>query len=130
MSNRFQGVGNLGAKPELKHVEHNGESMPVLDVRIHFDRRVPGKLDGKVEERGGFWISASLWGERAERFSTLLDKGMRVYAAGVLHSDTWIDSASTEPRTEMRLRLDYVALDLSRVKAIEMEAKRPRGEGE
>jgi single-strand DNA-binding protein len=130
MSNQFQGVGNLGAKPALKHVELNGETVPVAKVRIHFDRRVPNKLDGTVEERGGFWITAALWGDRAERLAALLDTGMRVYAAGALHADTWIDPASTEPRTEMRLRLDYLALDLARVKAIEMEPRKPRGEAE
>jgi hypothetical protein len=51
-----------------------------------------------------------------------------VYASGTLVTDTWLDSASTEPRIEMRLRLDYLALDFSRVKGVEMEAKKQRGE--
>ena len=128
MSNRFQGVGNLGAKPELKHVDQNGESLAILDLRIYFDRRVPGEADESIQDRGGFWISASLWGKRAERAAGVLDKGMRVYASGTLLTDTRLDSDSTEPRTEMRLRLDYLALDLSRVKAIQMEGKKTRAD--
>ena len=126
MSNSFQGVGNLGAKPELKRVDQNGESLAVLDLRVYFDRRVPGDGDESFQDRGGFWITASLWGKRAERIAALLDKGMRVYASGTLMSDTWLPSESTEPRTEMRLRLDYLALDFSRVKAVEMDGKRQR----
>jgi single-strand DNA-binding protein len=128
MSNRFQGVGNLGAKPELKHVDQNGESLAILDMRIYFDRRVPGEADEPFEDRGGFWITATLWGKRATRAAEVLDKGMRIYVSGTLLTDTWLDSASTEPRTEMRLRLEYLALDLSRIKAIQMEAKKTRAD--
>ena len=127
MSNRFQGVGNLGAKPELKRIDQNGELEAVLELRIYFDRRVPGGEDlDSFEDRGGFWITASLWGKRAERAAALLDKGMRVFVTGTLLTDTWLDSASAEKRTEMRLRLEYLALDLSRVKGLEMEAKKGR----
>ena len=128
MSNSFQGVGNLGAKPELKHVDQNGENVAVLNLRIYFDRRVPTEAGEPSQDRGGFWMTASLWGKRAERAAGVLDKGMRVYASGTLVTDTWLDSASTEPRIEMRLRLDYLALDFSRVKGVEMEAKKQRGE--
>jgi single-strand DNA-binding protein len=128
MSNRFQGVGNLGAKPEVKRVDQNGESLTVLDLRIYFDRRVPSEGEESFQERGGFWITASLWGKKAERVAGILDKGMRVYVSGTLVTDTWIDSESTEGRTEMRLRLDYLALDLGRVKTIEMEPKKARGD--
>lgn len=129
MGNRFHGVGNLGAKPELKHVDQNGESMAILDLRIYFDRRVSRDGGDTFEDRGGFWITASLWGQRAERAAEVLDKGMRVYASGTLMTDTWLDPSSTEARTEMKLHLDYLALDLSRVKSVQMESKKTRAEG-
>ena len=128
MSNRFQGTGNLGTQPELKHVDQNGESLSVLDLRLYFDRRVPSEKDDTFEDRGGFWITASFWGQRAERAAAILQKGMRVFASGTLITDTWIEPDSTEARTEMRLRLDYLALDLSRVKAVQMEAKKTPAE--
>ncbi len=128
MSNRFQGTGNLGTKPELKHVDQNGESLSILDLRIYFDRRVPSEADDTFEDRGGFWITATLWDLHAERAAAILQKGMRVFASGTLITDTWIDPDSTEARTEMRLRLDYLTLDLSRVKAVQMEAKKTRAE--
>ena len=124
MSNRFQGVGNLGAKPELKHVDQNGESLAILEMRIYFDRRVPTEEEGEFEDRGGFWISASLWGRRAEAAAAVLDRGMRVFAAGTLLTDSWVDPDTSEARVEMRLRLDYLALDLARVESVQMAPKR------
>jgi single-strand DNA-binding protein len=124
MSNRFQGVGNLGAKPEFKFVDQNGDSLSILDMRIYFDRRVPSEEEGEFEDRGGFWISASLWGKRAEAAAKVLDKGMRVFVIGALLSDSWVDPDTAEARIEMRLRLDYLALDLSRVESIGMAPKR------
>lgn len=123
MSNRFQGVGNLGAKPALKHVDQNGESLAILELRIYFDRRVPTEDEDTFEDRGGFWISASLLGRRAEAAAQVLHKGMRVFASGTLLSDAWVDPDTSEARVELRLRLDYLALDLSRVESIEMAAK-------
>ena len=123
MSNQFQGVGNLGSKPELKQVERNGELQPVLDLRIYFDRRVPTGSDDAYEDRGGFWISAALWGARAERAAGVLDKGMRVFVTGTLISETWRDPDSAELRSDMKLRLNYLAVDLSRVEAIQMAAR-------
>jgi single-strand DNA-binding protein len=120
MTNRFQGTGNLGAKPELKHVDQNGETLAILDMRIYFDRRVPSEGDDSFEDRGGFWITASLWGRRAEIAAAILDKGMRVFAIGILLSDAWVDPDTSEARVEMRLRLDYVALDLARIETVQM----------
>jgi len=124
MSNRFQGVGNLGAKPTLKQVDQNGDSLAILECRIYFDRRVPADDDGEFEDRGGFWISASLFGPRAETAAKVLDKGMRVFVAGTLFSDSWVDSGTAEARVEMRLRLDYLALDLARLESVRMASKR------
>jgi len=124
MSNRFQGTGNLGAKPKLKHVDQNGEQLAVVDLRIYFDRRVPSDAEQAFEDRGGFWITASLLGRRAEMAASALDKGMRVFASGVLVSDAWVDPDSSEARVEMQLRLDYLALDLARVESVQMAAKR------
>jgi hypothetical protein len=39
MSNHFLGRGNLGADPKLKHVELEGESRTVVELRI-YDRPI------------------------------------------------------------------------------------------
>ena len=123
----FKVTGNLGAKPELKHVDQNGESLAVLDLRLYFDRRVPSEREDRSRPRRLLDYGIAFGANGPSRLRALLDKGMRVYASGTLLTDTWLDSASTEPRTEMRLRLDYLALDLARVQAIEMEPKKARG---
>ena len=124
MSNRFQGTGNLGTDPMLKHVDQDGESLAILELRVYFDRRA--RVDGgdEFEDRGGFWITASLFGSRAEAAANVLSKGMRVFASGVLVSDTWADNDSGELRVEMQLRVDYLALDLSRVASVRMVASK------
>lgn len=116
--NRFSGVGNLGDKPKHKSVQVGDESRDVLDLRIYFDRPVPDG-DGSYTDKGGFWLNANLWGNRAKPLSELLDKGMRVRVEGTLIQETWEDREGEE-RSGMKLDLDAVALELVRVANIEM----------
>lgn len=118
MSNHFEGVGNLGGKPPIAIVTRGTESVAVLDLRIYFDRRVPAEAEGEFDERGGFWLNASLWGERAERAEKLLTKGMRVFVRGSLVNETWSDSETGESRSALKLRVNYLALDVARLDAV------------
>jgi single-strand DNA-binding protein len=98
MANRFGGRGNLAAAPELKQVEADGEPGTVTEQRIYFDRSVPDG-DGGFEDRGGFWLTANLWGEGAELAANLLRRGARVHVLGTLGRDTWTDKDSGEERS-------------------------------
>ena len=117
MANRFEGRGNLGAAPELKRVTVDGAERDVAELRIYFDRSVPTD-DAGFEDRGGFWLSASLWGERAEHVASVLTKGARVHVVGTLVRDAWTDRESGEPRERLALVLDQVSLDLRRIEAV------------
>lgn len=119
--NRFTGVGNLGDKPKHKTVPIGDETRDVLELRVYFDRPVPDG-DGNYADKGGFWLNANLWGNRAKPLSDLLDKGMRVRVEGTLIQETWEDREGEE-RSGMKLDLDNLALELVRVSHIEM---RPR----
>ncbi len=119
--NRFTGVGNLGDKPKHKTVPIGDEARDVLELRVYFDRPVPDG-DGSYTDKGGFWLNANLWGNRAKPLSELLDKGMRVRVEGTLIQETWEDKEGEE-RSGMKLDLDSLALELVRVASIEM---RPR----
>lgn len=114
MSNTFIGRGNLGAAPELKHVEVDGESRSVASLRVYFDRLVPDGADG-FEDRGGFWLDVSLWGARAEAAVKVLTKGARVSVIGTLVQRTWTDKNTGHERTQFELQADQVDLDISRV---------------
>lgn len=93
----------------------------VLELRIYFDRPVPDG-EGSYTDKGGFWLNANLWGNRAKPLSELLDKGMRVRAEGTLIQETWEDREGEE-RISMRLDLDAVTLELVRVASIEMRQR-------
>lgn len=119
MANRFEGRGNLAAAPELKRVQVDGEERLVAELRIYFDRQVPDG-DGGFIDRGGFWLSANLWGQRAEQVAALLPKGARVHVTGTLVQDTWTDKETGEPRKAVELVADYVSLDLGRLEGVSM----------
>lgn len=118
MSNRFEGVGNLGQAPRLTQVTQQDAKVPVLDLRIYFERPVPGEGNGEYVDRGGFWLNVSLWGARAEQAASLLQKGTRVCVRGVLAEDRWTDTESGETRIALKLRADYLALDPLRLASI------------
>ncbi|HHC72612.1 MAG TPA: single-stranded DNA-binding protein [Thiotrichales bacterium] len=120
MSTHFIGRGNLGNDPELKTVEVDGEKRKVAEMRVYFDRSVPAG-DG-YEDRGGFWMTVTLWGARAEACARLLAKGARVHCEGSLQRETW-ETEEGEERWDIRLRADYVALDLQRVDHIGWKTK-------
>ncbi|MCA1851440.1 MAG: single-stranded DNA-binding protein, partial [Beggiatoa sp.] len=88
MSNHFAGRGNLGADPDLMHVEIGGEPRAVAALHIYFGRPVPDG-DGGFTDKGGFWLPVNLWGPKAETIAKLLRKGARVRAEGTLVQDTW-----------------------------------------
>ncbi len=119
--NRFSGVGNLGDKPKHKAVQVGDEARDVLELRLYFDRPVPDG-EGSYADKGGFWLNANLWGNRAKPLSDLLDKGMRVRVEGTLIQETWEDRDG-EDRSAMKLDLDAVALELVRVAGIEMRQR-------
>jgi single-strand DNA-binding protein len=122
MSNHFLGRGNLGADPELKHVELEGESRTVVELRIYFDRPIPNG-DGGFTDKGGFWLPVNLWGSKAEAVAKLLRKGSRVRVEGTLVQDTWDDKATGEPNSRIEVQADSVDLDLARVESITFRTK-------
>jgi single-strand DNA-binding protein len=117
MSNHFLGRGNLGADPEFKHMELEGESRTVVELRIYFDRPVPNG-DGGFTDKGGFWLPVNLWGSKAEAVAKLLRKGTRVRVEGTLVQDTWDDKATGEPHSRIEVQANSVDLDLARVESI------------
>ena len=65
MSNQFTGTGNIGQAPALRTVKVGSEDRSVADLRIFFDRSIP-QDDGSFEDGGGFWLTVTVWGSRAE----------------------------------------------------------------
>lgn len=109
MSNQFSGVGNLGQAPVLRTVQVDGEDRSVADLRVYFDRSVP-QDDGSFEDEGGFWLSVSVWGARAESAVKVLRKGARIQVDGQLREESWEDAEGAEHR-ELRLTASRIGID-------------------
>ena len=127
MANRFHGRGNLGSVPEVKHVEVDGQRRPVANMRVYFDRQVPDG-EGDFQDRGGFWLTVSLWDRKAEAAAKVLTKGARVAVSGTLVEHTWTDKESGEQRSRLELHADHVDLDLGRVERIELRNREDGGQ--
>lgn len=128
MTIEFSGTGNLGVTPVLRHVQVGDETRPVTDLRIFFDRRVKQE-DGSYEDQGGFWITTSVWGWRAEAIAKLLPKGARVYASGRLRQETWQDDGD-EQHSRLQLDADYLTVDLVCIEQITLRSTREAEERE
>jgi len=80
-------VGNLGAKPEVKHAS-NGNAIANLSVAT--SESWTDKSTGQKEERTE-WHRVSLFGKLAEIAGQYLDKGSKVYVEGKLQTRKWQD---------------------------------------
>lgn len=122
MPNEFRGTGNLGAAPILKHVMVKGEDQAVCELRVFFDEYSRDDK-GEFQQSGGFWLTGSVWGRRAESTSNLLRKGARVRVEGRLREETWEDKETGEQRAEFRLSIDDIYLALSRIESVQFREK-------
>ena len=123
MSNEFRGTGNLADAPVLKTVLVKGEERRVAEMRVFFDDYKPDG-NGGFEQKGGFWLSASVWDQRGEQAAQLLRKGARVHVAGRLAEQEWTDKNSGEVRSTMALNADEVYLSMSRIEAVTFRQRR------
>lgn len=94
--NRWQGLGNLGADPELRFTQ-GGQA--VLNLRLacttsYYDK----KKEERVEQTQ--WFSVVVWGPRGEALSKLLGKGSRVYVEGEMRNSSYEKDGETKWKTE------------------------------
>ncbi len=122
MSTLFSGTGNLGNIPDLQYVDVNGDKRPVADMRIFFDRRIR-QDDGSYADGGGFWVTTSLWGWRAEAAAKLLPKGARIFASGRLREESWQNDEGQE-HSQLRLDADYLTVDLLCIDALTLRSSK------
>lgn len=101
MSNGYQkfiAVGNLGADPELK-VTQGGQS--VLKLRLAVSEKYKDK-NGELQEVTE-WVSASLWGKRAESLAKFLRKGDRIMIEGKLRTSSYEKDGEKRYRTDVNV---------------------------
>lgn len=82
--NRWQGMGALGADPELRTTQ-GGQS--VLSLRMATNDSYQDR-DGVARERTD-WHDVVIWGKRGEALAKFMKRGDRLMIEGPIRSRTW-----------------------------------------
>lgn len=92
-------VGNLGADPEVKHLE--GDKV-VANLRLATTEAYKDKMGNRVENTE--WHDLELWDGQARIAEQYLKKGMQLYVEGKIKSDSWQDEQGNN-RKRVKIRV-------------------------
>ena len=87
MLNKFMGIGNLGADPELRTTT-SGTS--VCEFRLAINESWFDKASNERKERTE-WIRVIVWGKSGENCAKYLSKGSKAYVEGRIQTREWND---------------------------------------
>jgi single-strand DNA-binding protein len=93
-------VGNLGADPEVKHLE--GDKV-VANLRLATTEAYKDRNGNRVENTE--WHDLELWDGQARIAEQYLKKGMQIYVEGKIKSDTWQDDQGNN-RKRVKIRVN------------------------
>ena len=82
--NRWLGIGNLGADPELKYTK---SGQPICNLRIACTDKFKDK-SGALQEKTE-WVRVTVFGPQAENCSKYLSKGRSVFVEGRLETRSY-----------------------------------------
>src|SRR4051812_9368487 len=105
---KAQVIGNLGSDPEIRYT---ASGMAVLSFNVASNGRVKGAA-GEWQESTE-WVGCSVFGDRAEKLSPHLARGLRVFVDGRLEARPWIDRTNA-PRAGLELVVDSIEFVSSR----------------
>ena len=87
MSAHVYVVGNLGNQPEARFTQSGNAT---LTFSVGCTPRRKDKDSGQWDDDGSpLWITVTLWGEEAERWAEVLNKGDRISVNGTLKRRTY-----------------------------------------
>ena len=87
MSAHVYVVGNLGNQPETRFTQSGNAT---LTFSVGCTPRRKDKDSGQWDDDGApLWITVTLWGEEAERWAEVLNKGDRISVNGTLKRRTY-----------------------------------------
>jgi single-strand DNA-binding protein len=92
-------VGNLGADPEVKHLE--GDKV-VANLRLATTEAYKDKMGNRVENTE--WHDLELWDGQARIAEQYLKKGMQIFVEGKIKTDSWQDEQGNN-RKRVRIRV-------------------------
>ena len=87
MLNKFMGIGNLGADPELRTTT-SGTS--VCEFRLAINDSWFDKASNERKERTE-WIRVIVWGKSGENCAKYLSKGSKAFVEGRIQTREWQD---------------------------------------
>ena len=88
-------IGNLGAKPELKHSSSN---VAITNLSVATSESWTDKNTGQKQEKTE-WHRVSVFGKLAEVISNYCDKGSKVYVEGKLQTRKYQDKTGADRYT-------------------------------
>lgn len=92
-------VGNLGADPEVKHLE--GDKV-VANLRLATTEAYKDKTGNRIENTE--WHDLELWDGQARIAEQYLRKGSQIFVEGKIKSDTWQDDQGNN-RKRVKIRV-------------------------
>ncbi|SHN20753.1 single-strand DNA-binding protein [Cyclobacterium lianum] len=92
-------IGNLGADPEVKHLE--GDKV-VANLRLATTEAYKDRNGNRVENTE--WHDLELWDGQAKVAEQYLRKGSQIYVEGKIKSDSWQDDQGNN-RKKIRIRV-------------------------
>ncbi|ERM84003.1 single-stranded DNA-binding protein [Rhodonellum psychrophilum GCM71 = DSM 17998] len=92
-------IGNLGADPEVKHLE--GDKV-VANISLATTESYKDKSGNRVDNTE--WHDLELWDGQARIAEQYLKKGMQLYVEGKIKTDTWQDEQGNN-RKKVRIRV-------------------------
>ena len=88
-------IGNLGAKPELKH---SSTSVAITNLSVATSESWTDKNTGQKQEKAE-WHRVSVFGKLAEVIAKYCDKGSKVYVEGKLQTRKYQDKSGADRYT-------------------------------
>ena len=97
--NKVMLLGNLGADPEVKHLE--GDKV-VANLRLATTESYKDKNGNRIDNTE--WHDLELWDGQAKIAEQYLKKGSQIFVEGKIKSDTWQDEQGNN-RKRMKIRV-------------------------
>jgi single-strand DNA-binding protein len=116
-------VGNVGSDPEVRYTAEGKARLTFSVASNGRTRSASGEWQDVTE-----WIRCSIFGERAEKLSPYLVRGVRVFVDGRLEARPWLDR-SNQPRAGLELIVDSVEFVSSREREDQQERRQPVAAG-
>ena len=106
MVNKWIGIGNLGADPEVRYTQSGS---PVCSFKIACSEKYKD-ASGNMQENTE-WVPIVAWSKLAEICSQYLHKGSKVYLEGKLQTRKWTDQGGIERYTTEIVAREMKMLD-------------------